>query len=149
VPWALLAVLLIVVAARHGRPGVDVVRAALRDSIGKYTPEVLDSGCTHVAGEYWHVWPTMFYANLILADRGEPARVWGLAFRCQPTSERWARVPPADTRIAEIIGDEPHTASTLADYRLPPLVCERELKTIRVMRPTVPLSASLPVKSTR
>jgi hypothetical protein len=91
----------------------------------------------------------MFYANLVLADRGEPARVWGLAFRCQPTSERWARVPPADTRIAEIIGDEPHTASTLADYRLPPLILEQELKTIRVMRPAVPLSASLPVKSTR
>jgi hypothetical protein len=149
VPWVLLALFMIVVAARHGRPGVGVVRAALQESIGKYTPEVLSSGCTHVAGDFWHVWPTMFYANMLLADRGEPARVWGLAFRCQPSAELWARVPLADTRIAEIIGDEPHTANTLAVYRLPPLVLERELKTIRVMRPTVPLSASLPVRRTR
>jgi hypothetical protein len=149
VPWALLAILMLVVAGRHGRPGVDVVRGALRESIGKYAPEVLSSGCTHVVGEYWHVWPTMFYANLLLADQGEPARVWGLAFRCQPTGEQWARVPAADTRIAEIIGDEAHTVSTLAAYGLPALVCEKELKTIRVTRPAVPLSASLPVRRTR
>jgi hypothetical protein len=58
-------------------------------------------------------------------------------------------VPAADTRIAEIIGDEPHALSTLKAYGLPPLALERELTAIRVMRPTVPLSASLPVQRTR
>lgn len=146
VPWVLLGLLLVVVAARHGRPGVDVVRRSLNEAVGRYTPDVLDSGCTHVVGDFWHVWPTMFHANMLLADRGQPARVWGVAFRCRPTSDTWAHVPVEETRVAEIIGDEPQTALVLARYGLPRLEVERELRTIRVLRPSEPFAASLPLK---
>jgi hypothetical protein len=142
VPYVLIAVLLAVVAARHGRPGVNIVREALAESIGKYTPEVLESGCTHVVGEYWHVWPTMFYTNLVLADRGEAPHVWGLAFRCRPTRGQWSGVPLDKTRVAEIIGDEPHVAATLARYSLPPLEVQQELQTIRVLRPVQSLAVT-------
>ncbi len=57
VPWVLLALFMIVVAARHGRPGVGVVRAALQESIGKYAPR------------YWHPAARTWQANIGTSGR--------------------------------------------------------------------------------
>jgi hypothetical protein len=145
-PYGLLALFCLVAAARHGRPGVDVVRHVLDENIGQHTAELLAERCTHVTGDYWHVWPTMFHANLVLADQGRNEPIWGIAQRCLPTADRWSRVPLAETRIAEIIGDEEPAEATMRNYGVPPLLLDYECKTIRVLHPTLPLSESWPAR---
>jgi hypothetical protein len=132
----------IVAAGRHGRPGLDVVRQSLADGIGRYTPEVLASRATHVTGGYTDVWVTVFHANMLLADEGSPYIVWGIATRAAPTADRWMAVPAADTRIAELRGQEQQAQAMLDRYGVPPLVIAEELSTIRVKRPIEPLATS-------
>jgi hypothetical protein len=51
--------------------------------------KVVESGVEFVAGDYWRLWPVVFKANLILYERGESRRVWGLGCRAGPTRHRW------------------------------------------------------------
>jgi hypothetical protein len=141
-PWALVGLLAVAAAARSGRPGLEVVRQALAEGIGRYTPEVLASRATHVTGGYTHVWTTVFHANMLLAERGSPYTVWGIAHRAKPTADRWTRVPRDQTRVAEIRSEHAEAQAMLAQYGVPPLEIVEELPTIRVLRPTAPLSAS-------
>jgi hypothetical protein len=148
-PWALLAALAVVAAARHGRPGLDVVRRSLAEGIGRYTPEVLAARATHVTGGYTDVWVTVFHANMLLAERGSPYTVWGIANRAQPTADRWTAVPWAETRIAEISSEHAAAEVMLARYGVPPVELVEELPSIRVLRPTAPLSSSRVTMSRR
>jgi hypothetical protein len=88
VPAAVASLLLIGVATAYGRPSVRGVRKDL-DRFGRLTPDVLAAGCTHIAGDYWTVWPAVFHANLTMYERGEGRTVWGVTFRGQPASEIW------------------------------------------------------------
>jgi hypothetical protein len=142
IPWGLLTLFFIVAAARHGRPGVDVVRAALADGIGKYSTAVLDARASHVIGSYTDVWTTVFHANLLLVERGSREQVWGISTRAAPTADRWTATPLAETHIAEIVGEEAEAEAALARYGVPPLEMEREAGIIRLKRPVAPLSAS-------
>jgi len=42
------------------------VRSDLDETLGKYTSEILQSGATHIVGNYWKVWPATFHANMTL-----------------------------------------------------------------------------------
>jgi hypothetical protein len=139
-PYAMLALFCVAAAVRHGRPGLDVVRGSLAEAAGKFTHEVLQQRCTHVTGDYYNVWPTVFYANLLLADQGSPYTVWGIAQRCLPTADRWTHVPLAETRIAEIIGDESHSERALKHYGITPLMVDYEGESIRVECPKTSLA---------
>jgi hypothetical protein len=149
VPWGLVTAFVIIVAARHGRPGVGVVEAALQQSCGKYAPEVVATRSTHVLGEYWRVWTTVFYSNMLLQREGSTHRVWGIASGCLPTAYRWSQVPLAETRMAEVLGEERFSRAAQQQYGIPPLVVERELKTIRILKPTVALSEAWPARYRR
>jgi hypothetical protein len=139
-PFALVTLVCVAAALRHGRPGIDVVRASLAETAGKHTAEILAERCSHVTGDYYNVWPAVFHANLTLADQGSPETVWAIAQRASITADRWTRVPLAETRIAEIIGDEQFSRPTLTMYGIEPFVVSRESTTIRVLCPMLPLA---------
>jgi hypothetical protein len=132
-PASLAVAMLLVVATRHGLPSTVVVRAELDASLGRYSEEILAAECTHVTGDYWHVWPAVFHANLRLADARSSRRVWGIAERSRPTRPQWRAIPWTDTRIAEIVGDERQAAEFLARYGVPPAVERERRATIRVL----------------
>lgn len=139
-PYVLLVIFCVVAAAKHGRPGLGRVRASLQEAAGQHSAELLANRCTHVTGNYYRVWPAVFHCNLLLADQGAPYTVWGIAQRAQETVDLWTRVPPAETRIGELRGDEKHSRQALAAYGIEPFVIEHEGQGIRVLRPTVPLA---------
>ncbi len=140
-PWALLALFAVLAAARHGRPGLDVVRRSLAESIGRYSGEVLARGATHVAGDYTDVWTTVFHANMLLAQRGEDRVVWGIAARAAPTADRWRAVPADQTRVAVLRGQETAAHAALARYGVGPLAVDVEGQTLRLERPLAALEA--------
>jgi hypothetical protein len=83
-----VALLLVVGAAAfsYGRPSLagvyrdlDPYYYAESNGIppGISTRELLAHDCTHVAGNYWTVWHSVFRANLALYERGERRTVWG------------------------------------------------------------------------
>lgn len=140
VPYGLVALFCVVAAGRHGLPSLERVRTALQEAAGQVSGEVLAERCTHVTGDYYHVWPTVFHANLLLADQGAPYTVWGIAQRSLPTADLWTRAPLAETRIAEIRGDERQSRGALTHYGITPIVVDHDGEGIRVLRPGVPLS---------
>src|SRR5262249_24188993 len=71
---------------------------ASRDAI--VTEEVLASGCTHIAGQYWKVYPALFRVNETLYRRGAQRSIWGLTDRCQPTFELWKQMSPEELCVA-------------------------------------------------
>src|SRR5262249_35758184 len=75
----------------YGVPSGSRVRRHLDDSFGRLTPEVLDSGATVIAGDYWTVWPAVFHANLTQYRRTGHAGVYGLTYRSIATDGLWCR----------------------------------------------------------
>jgi hypothetical protein len=135
-PAGLAVAMTLVVMVAHGRPGLDVVRRELDATLGKYTDDILAAQCTHVTGDYWHVWPAVFHVNLRLAESGSPRTVWGIAHRSRATESLWRDVPWQTVRIAEIKGDERQAAEVLTRYHVPPRAEQSPHGTIRVMNLT-------------
>jgi hypothetical protein len=149
VPYVLLVVFCLVAMARHGRSGLDVAREALDRNAGPITDEVLAARCTHVTGNYWHVWKTVYHANRRLADGGATYTVWGICQRCLPTADQWTQVPLAETRIAVPIGNEQEGGAFLAQYVASPMILDHAGPIIQVLRPTVALSEAWPARVRR
>ncbi len=56
----------------NGLPSLARVRAELNEACGDHSEDVVAGRCTHVAGDYWDVWPTVFHVNLTLYSAGKP-----------------------------------------------------------------------------
>jgi hypothetical protein len=102
---------------------------------GMSADEILAAECTHVAGDYWQVWPAVFETNLKMADRHVNRVVWGVTFRSSPTRRYWSRTPLESMRVAVPPGDDPLAALYLKDCGFPLLVVAEKLPTIWVLRP--------------
>jgi hypothetical protein len=120
------------VAWAYGTPAPRRVRADL-DRLGTLTPDVLDAGCTHVAGNYWTVWKTVFHARLTLYERGDPRNVWGVTFRGQPASELW-RDTPQEERCVCIAVNDPYGDNWLLAYGFSRFRDVARRPTVRVLR---------------
>ncbi len=91
-PWARLAVTAAVPAALflgYGWPDAGAAHRAIARIGSPMAEKVVESGVEFVAGDYWSLWPVVFRANLILYERGEQRRVWGLGFRAGAARHRW------------------------------------------------------------
>ena len=97
--------LFLAVALGYDAPSLTEVRAVLDDRMGHRTADILAARCTHIAGNYWRVWPMVFHANLVSYERGERRTIWGVALRGGPTQRIWRRMPRAAIRIAVVPGD--------------------------------------------
>jgi hypothetical protein len=100
-----LAVLLAIVFS-YGIPSFDATRASLERRLGAETDAVLRDGYTHIAGDYWRVWPAVFHANWKLYDQGETRTVWGVAYRSLPTERHWAPLGPNRSYLL-MLGHDP------------------------------------------
>jgi hypothetical protein len=118
----------------YGWPSLAKVRADIDETLGKYTAEILQSGATHIVGDYWKVWPATFHANLVLCEMGSDRRVWGVTIRSTPTRVFWSEIPPKKMRLAAVVGDR-EVRSMLEMYSFPPVEEERRFKDIVILKP--------------
>jgi hypothetical protein len=118
----------------YGWPSLARVRADIDETLGKYTAEILQSGATHIIGDYWKVWPATFHANLALYETGSDRRVWGVTIRSTPTQVFWSQIPPEKMRLAAVVGDG-EVRSMLEMYSFPPVKEEQRLKNIVILKP--------------
>jgi uncharacterized membrane protein YraQ (UPF0718 family) len=104
--------------------------------LGGRTADVLAAHCTHVAGDYWRVMPTVFHANLMLHEQGESRTVWGLTLPGgMETRARWRHMPLEQLRIAVPLEDQKIAETWLQILQLPPMVVVEKRPTIYVLRP--------------
>jgi hypothetical protein len=94
---------------------------AAADGIASLTPEVVSARCTHVAGWYWMVWPTVMMTNQTLYERGEARQVFGISDRSGPTRELAMSMPADQVRICVPLDDR-WALGWLRQYGYPPLV---------------------------
>jgi len=79
---------LVAATLNYGFPSLAGVRSDLRDRLGRFSDEVLAADCTHLAGNYWRVWPAVFHVNMLRHAAGRDDVLWGIAFRSAPTGEQ-------------------------------------------------------------
>jgi hypothetical protein len=137
-PYVVAAVgLLLAALINFHSPSVKKVHSdlALVFGLGGRTGDVLAAHCTHVAGDYWKVWPTVFHANLMLREQGESRTVWGITLRGEPTHRKWQRMPLEKLRIAVPLDDTKEADFWLQAFNLPAMVVVEKRSTIYVLRP--------------
>jgi hypothetical protein len=118
-------------------PSIKKVRSDLLHTygLGGRTDDVLAARCTHVAGDYWKVWPTVFHANLLLREQGESRTVWGITLRGEPTHGKWQHMPLEELRIAVPVDDREQADAWLQSFHLPAMMVVERRSTIYVLRP--------------
>ena len=82
------------------------VRADLDETLGQRTPDVLEARCTHLAGDPWTVWPTVFHANWKLYEAGEHAVIVGVSEHSGSLLAARPPGPPEQLRVCVPIGDK-------------------------------------------
>ena len=137
-------VLILAVAANYGRPGLDVVRSGFDRVWGPAARELVSYNADFMAGDYWTVWPTVFYSLQLCHDRGMPCGIRGLSLRSQPTLLRAPVTPGATLRIGAARGDaeaEPMVRRLLGPFTI---VSDREGAVLRTFSIRVEPSIVLP-----
>jgi hypothetical protein len=120
-----IAALLPLALWRFGLPSPAAARAALAAGPGAgEAREIVAGGCTHVLGDYWRIWPAAYQARVLLRERGEERKVWGIGFRSTPTWDLWRQ---RDWRRARIAAEgSPRRIETVrVFYRIPPFGAPR------------------------
>lgn len=88
----------------YGLPSVDRVRRLLNHAPQR-NRELVELGATHLAGNYWEVWPSVFYVNLLHHERGDGKVIWGLTARGSATRAEALAVPRDRVRIGVALDD--------------------------------------------
>ena len=126
-----------------GLPSLTGVRQDIDRQLGQRTAELLAANCTHIAGNYWDVWPAMFHANLVLHERGETRVLWGLSNRSLATKALWSQIPLDKVRVGVPLHDK-EADGYLRAYQFPTMVEVERHRTIVVLQP----ASSLPMNAT-
>jgi hypothetical protein len=132
-----LALLLLIpaLAWRYGEPSVARARASI-DELSGASEEVLASGCNHVLGGYWRVWPAVFRADVLRWERGNRRPVWAIALRSGPTDPLWRPKDWTGVPIAVLAGNEASAEDMRQIAYLPPLYLQRDLGDVLVYTST-------------
>lgn len=83
------AIFVVTAITVFGAPSVAAVRQRVDAQCGKHTTRILKAGATHLIGDYWVVWPSVFHANMVLYERGSDQQLWGITGRCEATADLW------------------------------------------------------------
>jgi hypothetical protein len=112
-----------------GLPSMSQVRShvAIVDPV---TRDVIAERCTHVAGNYWDVWPIVYRATLKLYESGDPRPVYGVTGRAGSVLQT---VPPSQMRVALLASSDKEGEQWLQTYNLGPFKLSRRLPTITVL----------------
>lgn len=141
-PWqgfcAVAPLVLLAASYSYGYPSPSGVQDDLAERMGSRTADVLAARCTHVAGNYWVVWPTVFHANLVRSRRGRGEVIWGVSFRSEPMRHQINQVPISQQRIAIPHGDT-EAVALLQDYGFSSLVVAEMRPTVAILCPKIAL----------
>ncbi len=105
-PLLLGSILILVTIIRFGLPSAHAARESVLQRIPDLEPQIMQAGCTHMAGSYWRVWPLVWRILLERYERGEPAKVWGVTVRSDDTQHLWSRIPWNEMRICGLKDDK-------------------------------------------
>lgn len=86
-----------------GPPSMRAVTDAFASRWGAMARDVVASHATHVTGDYWKVWPTVFTADWLLGDARRAEWPYGITDRSVATLERARAVP--QPRVAILGGN--------------------------------------------
>jgi hypothetical protein len=103
-----LAALTTVAGVGAGTPSLARIERRLDDRMGAPVRAALQRGVTVIGGDYWQVWPAVYYANLVLVRSHSQTRVFGLTYRSEATDALWKTggaplliaTPPHDASVA-------------------------------------------------
>ena len=141
VPILGAVVTLLAAAATYGTPSLDRVRSDLRSRLGHLSDEVLAAHCTHLAGDYWQVWPAVFHVNMLAHEAGRREMLWGVSFRSAPTREKLRPRLGQTTRVCVLRGSNVKRARKYGLITLP-IVERRGLIDVHASAPSSSTSAS-------
>ena len=135
-PAALAALALIPVAAlaAAGPPSLARLRGDLDAVAGRLTNDVLAARCDVLVGEYWTVWPTVWHAALVLHERGEARRLYGLTHRATPSAAVWWD-RRGEVRLCRPAGEDAAAARWLRDFGMPPARAVERVGAVEVLAP--------------
>jgi hypothetical protein len=75
----------------YGAPSLTRLSRTLDRTLGALTPDLLATGATVIAGDYWTVWPAVFHTNEVLYGNATHAEIFGLSYRSEVTDPTWLR----------------------------------------------------------
>ena len=110
---------------RSGTPSLHGIEQRFEERMGAPVASALQSGATLIAGDYWHVWPGVFWANVVLSRAHSRTRVFGLAYRSEATDPLWRNAgrefliaaPPNDESVGAVA--EQHGVAVTLLKRMP------------------------------
>ena len=133
-PAGLAALALVPAAAlASGTPSFARVRADLDAATGRLTGALLAGRCDVVAGSYWTVWPAVWHAALVLHERGDGRRVYGVAHRATPTLGAWR--DRGGVTVCRAAGEKAYADRWLRELGLPPMRAARQVGNVEVLEP--------------
>ncbi len=100
--WASSAVVGLAVLLAVGPPSYQAVVRAFESRWGTPARDVIAARATHVTGDYWKVWPTVFYATWLLGTPGRNKWPYGITDRSIATLEEARAV--TNPRVAALDG---------------------------------------------
>ena len=100
--WASTAAVALSVLVSVGPPSRHAVVQAFESRWGDAARNVIASRATHVTGDYWKVWPTVFYADVLLGTAGRHDWPYGITDRSIATLTKARAVSPL--RVAALDG---------------------------------------------
>jgi hypothetical protein len=84
-----------------GLPSFAAARQALESRISADRTSLYESGCTHLVGSYWRVWPRVFDYNAAFPQY----HLWGIAYRGEVIRDLWDSWPEAARVYCGLNGD--------------------------------------------
>jgi hypothetical protein len=117
---AVIAVVLLLFAASivrvFGVPSVELARDSI-DSVSRvHYAKIEQLKCTHVIGDYWIAWSSVFYNR---SHNIQPP-LWAVSLRSEATQDLWSRIAPVERRYCGVCGDQMNNYYEIV-FKLAPL----------------------------
>lgn len=133
---ALLLGLLAGTSLRYGTPSYGRVRTIVDQRFGDPTKAILEAHCTHILGDYWDVWGSVFHANLTLYDSGSQKVIWGITARSQVTRDLWfPQLNGGRVAVVHSVNSDRDWQIEAGRYQLPQLILVGDSPQIRIFVP--------------
>jgi hypothetical protein len=84
-----------------GLPSAELARANINSVSGVHYAKVDQLRCTHMIGDYWGAWSSVFYNR----SHGIQPPLWAVSLRSEATEHLWSKIPPAERRYCGVCGD--------------------------------------------
>jgi hypothetical protein len=107
-----LALVMVISVVRFGPPSLGAVKSSLDTRFGSTYSQV-EKSCTHLAGDYYRVWDSVFY-SMIKHDR----QLWGITYRSQVIYDLWDTRKFQNPRICYWQNNEMEAQKLIRDFQI-------------------------------